>query len=401
MKTYQDTETGKIYAFEDNFDPVNANNRNIPKTLTATVKLRPDDSYVWYQGNWIKREAAPAGYTPPISSGTSYNPAWMAYLRPYSAIHRDASSGLNITLDQINTNSYDGSKLAEAVSCLPLGNQSGIPALVSYDGAIAIPQCSDFPNRVEAVRKLNELLCSLLLGGIHVEVLRSQDLVVGTLHEKTKLFAFTPGLHTALQLNMAALQDLCAPLIFPRLLMVDDLRDAFHQGQQVIRSIPNFTPYFLLNGYTDMVYRNNSDALSNLWIAVEELTELLWSDQYMKNLDSYSSEVTKEHAELKGAIKKNQIFAKHILLKLTKIISEDCYIILDCARNKRNELAHKGDVPSADIVEELWRALPELIEKASGVGALGLRRLGGGTVENWDSPAKTDFDEWVNLAQTL
>ena len=164
MREYQDTETGMIHAFEDDFDPFSANNRNIPKTLTAAVKPKPDDSHVWYQNTWIKQEDAPADYASPISSVPSYNPAWMVHLRPYSAIHRGASSGLNITIDQINANSYDGSKLAEVVTQLFLGNSSGIPALVSYDGAIAIPQCSDFPNRVCAVRKLNEILCSLLLG---------------------------------------------------------------------------------------------------------------------------------------------------------------------------------------------------------------------------------------------
>lgn len=64
MKEYQDTATGMIYAFEDGYDPSTTNNRNIPKTLTAAVKPKPDDSHVWYQSTWIKLEDAPAGYTP-------------------------------------------------------------------------------------------------------------------------------------------------------------------------------------------------------------------------------------------------------------------------------------------------------------------------------------------------
>ena len=34
MKHYQDTETGKIWAFEDNFNIHNHTNRNIPTTLS-------------------------------------------------------------------------------------------------------------------------------------------------------------------------------------------------------------------------------------------------------------------------------------------------------------------------------------------------------------------------------
>jgi hypothetical protein len=94
------------------------------------------------------------------------------------------TSQLSVTLDQINANSYDGKRLAEVVATLPLGTPSGIDALISYDGAIAIPQCEDFPSKVDGVAKLNEVLCSLLLGGIHAEVLHSDGLVVGSLQDK-------------------------------------------------------------------------------------------------------------------------------------------------------------------------------------------------------------------------
>ena len=325
----------------------------------------------------------------------------MAHLRPYSAIHRDASSGLNVTLDQINANSYDGSKLAEVVAQLPLRNSSGLPALVSYDGAIAIPQCEDFPSRVDGVRKLNEILCSLLLGGIHVEVLRSEELVIGALHDKTSLFANTPSLHATLRLNWAAPTDRFGPLIHPRVLMVDEMHKAFHQGQQVIQSMLSFSPLFLLSGYTAMVYRNNSDALNNLWITVEQLTEHLWGEQYLKNRSSFPAYVAKAHSKPKIKKTLGRISTKHKLLCLSNIFSKDCYRALTRARRKRNDLAHKGVAPDSNLIAQLWSVLPELIEVASGTKHLGLRRLSGGAMENWDIPARTDFDEWVNLAKAL
>lgn len=399
MKEYQDTETGTIHAFEDDYDPFTANSRNIPKTLTAAIKPKPDDSHVWYQGGWIKQKDAPAGYTPPVSSVPSYNPAWMAHLRPYSAVHRSVSSGLNVTLDQINANSYDGSKLAEVVALLPIGNSSGIPALVSYDGAIAIPQCGDFPSRADGVRKLNEILCSLLLGGVHVEVLHSEELVIGALHDKTCLFAYTPSLHAALRLNWASPTDRIGPLMHPRVLMVDEMHKAFHQGQQVLQAIANLSPLFLLSGYTAKVYRNNSDALNNLWIAVEQLTEHLWREQYGKlNL---TPRVARCHARVAREIDRDQIWAKHRQLRLAKIISRDCHRALSQARTKRNGLAHKGRVPNSETVELLWSVLPELLEVSSAIRPLGMRKLNGGVVENSGIPPKTDFDEWVNLAKAL
>lgn len=120
MKHYQDTETGLIHAFEDDVDPRALSNRNIPITLSESIKLKPSDSHVWHQGDWIKQEEAPLDYTQPVSSVPSYNPAWMAYFFPYTTVHRDEDSGLNISLEQINTNSYDGNRLAEVVATLSL-----------------------------------------------------------------------------------------------------------------------------------------------------------------------------------------------------------------------------------------------------------------------------------------
>lgn len=398
MKHYQDTETGLIHAFEDDVDPRALNNRNIPTTLSETIKQKPSDSHVWYQGGWIKQEDAPPGYTQPISSVPSYNPAWMAYLLPYAAVHRNQASSLNISLDQINTNSYVGNKLAEVVATLPLGTPSGIPALISYDGAIAIPQCDDFPSNADGVKKLNEILCSLLLGGIHTEVLHSNDLVVGSLQDRVRLFAYTPSLHSQLRLNWATIGDRLSPLMHPRVLMVIEIQKAYSQGQQVIRAIHNFSPFFLLNGYTAMVYRNNSDALNNLWIAVEQLTDYLWEENYVKNKSTYSAHIAKCHAHLKKGPGLDKISAKHKLLRLSKIITKECYTALCQARGKRNDLVHDGTVPDMQIIDTLWKALPELLEQASGVRALGARKLLGSSTNSWGIPARTNFDEWSELA---
>lgn len=397
MKHYQDTETGGIHAFEDDIDPRALNNRNIPATLTEVIKSKPDDSYVWYQGGWIKPEETPPGYTRPVSSVPAYNPAWMAYLLPYTAVHRDEASGLKISLEQINANSYDGNKLAEVVATLPLGTPCEIPALISYDGAIAIPQCEDFLSNADGVSKLNEILCSLLVGGVHTEVLHSNALVVGSLQDGIRFFAYTPSLHTQLRLNRAVIDDRLSPLMHPRVLMVEEIQKAYSQGQQVILAIHNFSPFFLLNGYTAMVYRNNSDALNNLWIAVEQLTEYLWVENYIKNKSTFPARVAKCNVHLKKKPGLDKISAKHKLLRLSKIISRECHKALSHAREKRNDLVHEGIVPDLQIVEALWKALPELIEVASGIRALGLRRLWGGGANNWAIPARTNFDEWTEL----
>jgi hypothetical protein len=398
MKSYQDTETGAIHAFDDGIEPSTLNNRNIPTTLSAVIKPKPSGMHVWYQGDWIKQEEAPLGYTQPVSSIPSYNPAWMAYLYPYTAIHRDEASGLNISLGQINSNSYDGNKLAEVVASLPLSTESELPALISYDGAIAIPQCEDFPSNADGVSKLNEILCSLLIGGIHAEVLHSDSLAVGSLENEVRLFAYTPSLHTQLRLNWASLSDRLQPLMSPRVLTVTGVQESYRQGQQVVKAIHNFSPFFLLNGYTALTYRNNNDALNNFWIVVEQLTGYLWEENYEKNKGARHRRVTQCEAKLKKRPGLGTIVAKHKLLRLSKIISKCCQKALSEARVKRNELVHRGLVPDILVVEALWMVLPELIEVASGIQALGLRKLRGNGSDNWAIPERLNFDEWKKLA---
>lgn len=400
MKHYQDTITGKIYAFDTDIDPQALNNRNIPRTLSDKVIPKPNDSSVWYEGNWIKQEDVPLGYSQPISSIPSYNPAWMAYLSPYSAIYRDETSGVDITLEQINSNSYDGNNLGEIVATLPLDSSSGIPALISNDGAIAVPQCNDFPSKFDGINKLNEILCSLLLGGIHAEVLHSNALSIGSLQEKIKLFSYTPSLHTQFRLNGAAISERIK-LMSPRVLMVKDINDAYSQGQMVIKAIHNFSPFFLLNGYTALVYRNNSDALNNLWIVVEQLTDYLWDEKYIKNKNTFSTRIEKCHAHLNKRKQLKNIWAKQQMLRLSKIITKECHKALSMARNNRNDLVHDGIVPDFTVLNMLWRALPLLFEVASGIQKIGINKVRCNGDNNWGNPKITNFDEWSDLAKNI
>ncbi|MFH7764534.1 hypothetical protein [Acinetobacter sp. BSP-28] len=401
MKHYQDTQTGQIYAFEDNFDPFISDNRNIPKTLTEIIKNKATDTSVWYNGEWVELTDAPTDYKEPISSVPSYNPAWIVHLRPYSAIISENGNQISFSLGQINENSYEGKQLSKVVGTLPLKINKGLDALVSYDGAIAIPQCNAFSTRSEGITKLNEILCSLLLGGIHTEVLHAHELVIGSLHEKTNLFAYTPCIHTQLRLNWASITERFGPLMCPRVLSVGNLQKAFSEGQAIIKSLPQFTPFFLLNGYTSLINHNNNDALNNLWIVVEQLTEILWVNQYSKNRNIYLQDVHKRHAKLKSKIDNNIISAKHELLKLSKIITNQIYQKLNRVRYSRNKLAHSGTPPNREVIIELWEVLPELFEIAIYRKNMGMRALKVGQEINWDIPSNTNFDEWQEIATLI
>ena len=130
---------------------------------------------------------------------------------------------------------------------------------------------------------------------------------------------------------------------------------------------------------------------------MEQLTEYLWAELYVKNKSTFPARVAKCHDHVNRAIQRDQIWAKQQLLRLSKIISKECHKALFQARGKRNDLVHDGTVPDLQVVEALWKALPELIEVASGIKKLGMRRLWVGSANSWAIPARTNFDEWAEL----
>ncbi|MFW1753662.1 hypothetical protein [Acinetobacter wanghuae] len=400
MKEYQDTETGQIYSFEDEYNPFISESHNIPKTLTKIIQQKPTDSSVWYKGQWIEKEDTLIDYKEPVSSVPSCNPAWMVHLKPYSVITSDKQPQLNFTLDQINSNSYDGMQLSKVIGILSLDDES-LEGLISYDGAIAIPQSKNFPTRIDGITKLNEILCCLLLGGIHAEVLHPHELMVGTLYEKQNLFSFLPSLHNQLRCNLASKTECLVPLMYPRVLHLNDLQKAYIEGREVVKSIPTFTPFFLLNGYTAIITQNNNDALNNLWIVVEQLTSVLWDNQYSKNSDNHSDKVKIKHGRLQKKIDDNVISAKHELLQLAEIISHEIYQKLNRIRRARNALAHKGTQPNRKVVAELWEILSDLLEIASYRENIGMSKIKVGKEINWNNPLNTNFDEWQELVSQM
>ncbi len=62
-------------------------------------------------GDWIKDTEVPAGYKSPMSSVSSYNPAWIAFINPYTFVLPDLAGTFEASIEQVNTNSYDGSIL--------------------------------------------------------------------------------------------------------------------------------------------------------------------------------------------------------------------------------------------------------------------------------------------------
>ena len=401
MKNYQDTETGQIYAFDDGIDPFTLNYRTIPSTLSETVIPKPSESHVWLDGNWVADTEAPKNYKPPISSVTAYDPAWAAFLNPYTFIIADRSEYVEISIDQINSNTYDNTLLSKTVTSLPLTNNDHLYALVSYDGAIAIPRNIDYPSSNIALDNINRIFCAILLGGEHTEVVGPELLLNGSILENTKdIFIYQDGRHSRLRHKWASLNEKII-LTHPRIICISDLRNAYMHGIKIINSINNLSPFFLLHGYSAMVYRNRSDALSSLWIVVEQLTSFLWENRFLTTSNLHPKMMNDRKKSLKEDNRTWSTSVKHELLWQTKFLSEDCFSGLSKARKQRNNLVHEGTVPDFEVVRNLWNCIFELIESASGIDLTQMRRLIPVEADVLTTPGKTNFDAWKILSKSI
>ncbi|PTR05297.1 hypothetical protein C8R32_1241, partial [Nitrosospira sp. Nsp5] len=335
------------------------------------------------------------------TSVPSYNPAWVAFLNPYTVVLPDAEDKLEISIEQINSNSYDGDKLSESVATLLLTNANNINALISYDGAIAIPRSADYHSSDIALDNINRIFCAILLGGIHAEVIGPRELLDGSLQSKTNIFVYNLTLHTRLRSKWASIVERLAPLMNPRIIRVSELRNAYREGINVINAINNLSPFFLLHGYTAMVYQNRSDALSSLWVVVEQLTFFLWKNRFLSTPDFHPVEMKNRLDSLKQDNRTWSTAVKHELLWQTKFLSENCFAALSSARKQRNNLVHEGVIPDSDVIKNLWGCIFELFESASGVSPIGMRRLAFFEVPDLRFPEKNNFDEWLVLSEKL
>jgi len=396
MQHYQDTETGQIHAFDDGIDPFTLGYRSIPKTLSATIKPKPSEEHVWLNGDWVHKAQAPSNYVTPISSVPAYDPAWHAFLQPYTWVLRDGED-FGIALEQINANSYAGERLSEPVTSFAA---AGVAALISRDGAFALPMQGDCVQQHRAVEMLNRLFCALLIGGIHTEFVAYNEVLVGSLGEDCRLFVYTPTQYGRFRHMDASISERIA-LMHPRVIRVSQLQEALAFGMDTLALSKNLSPSFLLHGYTALQHQRTSEALSSLWIVVEQLTSFLWETRFLNNPTLHPAGMKGRVDGMKQDNRTWTTSVKHELLWQIKVLSEPSYARLSNARKQRNDLVHKGSEPDMDSVTGLWPALCEMLEVASGVSMAKLAGMAAWNHQPLTRVGKTNFDIWNSLVQKL
>jgi hypothetical protein len=181
-------------------------------------------------------------------------------LFPFTFIVPDDEEPLQISIDEINANSYNHGKLCSIVSRFDI-ESFDYDLKVCYDGAFSIPQIGRFSHKESAVDFFNELFCKILLGGLFCEAIDRRDVVNGQIDKRNLIWPVEFGnsasshLHAKLRLRVASNVDSII-LHTVKHITVGKLNKSIQIGEEILNSIPNLTPKFLIRGVTEIKYRN-------------------------------------------------------------------------------------------------------------------------------------------------
>ena len=106
-------------------------------------------------------------------------PCLVAFLHPFRIIDAAESPNWSVSIDQINTGSWDYVALHEIVGGIDVGLESPYHMVVCRDGGLALPPVLNLRGNQAAVEFFNRCLASILLGGIYCEAITLDGLDFG------------------------------------------------------------------------------------------------------------------------------------------------------------------------------------------------------------------------------
>lgn len=296
-------------------------------------------------------------------------PAMVTYLRPFRMVSSTSLEAWSVSIEQINTASWDYVKLHEIAGGLDVGLPAPYHMLVGRDGALALPPIPELRTDQKAVEYFNRCLAALLLGGIYCEDIRLDDFELGSIIDWKYIRSRprTNGMnrfHELIRLRMAA-PIVAIELLSPPTLEFTAIEKAAKVGFSVLYKAKQLSPELLLKGVSGIARRDWGVGLSNLWITVEQLTEALWQNEVLMPLRSPKSHIAGRIDQFKDA-RTWTIANRHELLHLKNIIDDKVLSDLYIARKARNELSHRGTHPSEESAKAAYGATLALLQSVVG-----------------------------------
>lgn len=332
--------------------------------------------------------------------GTWNSPAYVSFINPFCIIRPDREDDFTVDLEQINGNSYDVWRLCRIVTTLRSPHLDSAALLICADGAIAAPKVPALKSIEDVLDVFNDVMCCLLIGGHLCEAIDLRDVVSGCLYKRRAIWPTDLGqslnahLHSTIRMRVASTIDTIR-LSQPKNVSVTDFQSSYQGGRKILDKIRHLSPTLLLRGFTELQYGNTVDALSNLWIVVEQITEMLWATRFIDIDEMHPSpEIPNRRRSLGQDSRTWSTSVRQEILFQTGVIPSYAYSRIHPARKARNDLVHQGRRPSEEIVLTLFQGVLDLLEIASGIDPSRLRQLNIKPRSDFRERNQYDLTDW-------
>ncbi len=292
-------------------------------------------------------------------------PIIIAYSRPFRLIYKNKSENWSPSLEEINHRRYDHVRLHRLSATFDIALAIHPFLYMGFDGALILPALPEFTPVEKVVPKFNRFLGELLLGGIYYEAIDPSDIVRGVLYE-TGYFRSVEAPHgpnadrqIGLQIKMASPIH-TINLYKPDFITAAELHEAKQRGSLITETIPTLSPELFLRGVSAFVGRTWAEALSNLWICIEQITSFLWEKKIV--CGEPLSEIPIQGRKKFLLDTRTWTSSTRIELLFQKqIVNATTYALINKARKARNALAHQGTLPDRSDGEAAFDAFFQLV----------------------------------------
>ncbi|MCP2080844.1 UNVERIFIED_ORG: hypothetical protein J2W74_002030 [Methylorubrum zatmanii] len=280
-------------------------------------------------------------------------PVLIAVSSPLTAITLDENDKFELSLEDINSLSYDRLKLCRSTMTVDGGlgvlggdaTKAGV--IVSFTGAMLFPLFKGV-DRAFVLSSANKVIFEMLLGGIPFDAISPDDIGFGEIYG-TGYFMLTGGAEGANYNFLMSLQQVtisnyeAIKLYKLRSYTKTEIAAAIEKGTSYAKCLSEINPSLFLDGLTHLRRRQLPSALIFIWSTAEFLLSRIWQDRIIPQGTGITGR--------KRFVESNQWQAAHraeVLFQIG-IIDEQIYNKLNIARSARNTLAHRGEEPGEDV----------------------------------------------------
>lgn len=233
---------------------------------------------------------------------------------------------------------------------IPPGNVTGVKEKIDF--------------KYEAADIFNCIICEFALNGIVAEPATPVHISAGTLIDDHALIVSAGGgreiyLERTIEPSLHLIEQSSRWRMYP-LCRLDKVEEAIKQKHaSLLTKISGNLPTFIASAYSLFSQRQIGEAISDSWIAIEQILDYLWKEYISKITDT----------ERKRGLEDKRTYTSAVRIELLYTagrFSEPLYQALNKARDHRNRLTHRAEV-NLTKATECMMAMIQIIEFYCGV----------------------------------